>query len=245
VVALDAQLTADPAARLRAAAGGAPDVESALRIVVAKLLDGLTLPFTDLKSVAEAMHVRLQETTGLPVSAMLKRDEEGLKVVCAAEQSEGRRRFTIAHELGHAFLEIHGPGEPPRSGPAVETLCDRFAAELLMPTSLFRRELDGGISLELVLDLQRRYRTSLRATAIRCSRMADMAFFVADSRGLLWSTKQASTYNGFLRAVVRELLDAREPLRRDVRFRENDWQLEACLLPRSGDAVLCLTPAGQ
>jgi hypothetical protein len=78
--------------------------------------------------------------------------------------------------------------------------------------------------------------------------MTDMALYVADARDLLWSTKSASTYNGFLRSVVGKLLNTRRPLREDVHFDRagasvEDWELEARLLPGSGDAALLLRPA--
>jgi Zn-dependent peptidase ImmA (M78 family) len=250
MVVLDSLPNANPVARLRAAAGGATGMESALRIVVAQLLDGLEFPATDLQAVAERMNVRLELRRGLPVSAMLTRDDRGFKVICAAEQARGRQRFTIAHELGHAVLETHGLGEPPRSGRAVETLCDRFAAELLMPSSMFERELRDGISLERLISLQRRYGTSLRATSIRCSQMTPMEIYVADSRDLLWTTGNAARYDGFLRSLVARLVDTEQRLVRKVNLIRDgapceDWRLEADLLKGSRDVVLLLTPANQ
>lgn len=64
-------------------------------------------------------------------------------------ESNKRRRFTVAHELGHflfdfdpnkiqfynAFEHDHEENEPPS-----ESLANRFAAELLMPAEKFQKE---------------------------------------------------------------------------------------------------------
>ena len=65
-------------------------------------------------------------------------------------QNPGRRRFSIAHELGHYHFPTHtnGPRECGASalqashdfGQRAEWEANSFAAELLMPTRLFRRD---------------------------------------------------------------------------------------------------------
>jgi predicted transcriptional regulator len=65
-------------------------------------------------------------------------------IVTEALASEPRRRFTVAHELGHYFLHS-AQGEVPLianrlgSSPA-ERECNWFAAALLMPEEEFRNE---------------------------------------------------------------------------------------------------------
>lgn len=89
-------------------------------------------------------------------------------------QSEERRRFTIAHEIGHYRLHkevlIIDNKQDLNSwyGRSVETEANVFAAELLMPEFLFAAELKGKYpSMKLVNDLSRKYRTSKLATAIQ------------------------------------------------------------------------------
>jgi Zn-dependent peptidase ImmA (M78 family) len=65
-----------------------------------------------------------------------------------------RRRFTIAHELGHYFLHFDAerdPGDSEKNSVIVsfrgwknpiETEANEFAAELLMPAELLRAEYD-------------------------------------------------------------------------------------------------------
>ncbi len=101
-----------------------------------------------------------------------------------------RRRFTIAHELGHwmfdradvahvftedAWSEDSVLAPPVDDGPhsdwyedRPEQRANRWAAELLMPESFFAPDAAGrALSFDTVRDLARRYRTSLTATALR------------------------------------------------------------------------------
>jgi hypothetical protein len=92
-------------------------------------------------------------------------------------KNEGRRRFTIAHGIGH--YELHGDknrtscsaadldawGE---SAKEEEYQASVFAAELLMPERLFAPRCRGvRPCLEYIESLARLFRTSLTATGIR------------------------------------------------------------------------------
>jgi Zn-dependent peptidase ImmA (M78 family) len=94
--------------------------------------------------------------------------------------NDGRKRFTVAHELGHYFL----PGHPEHlfgSGDGVhasksgfitrdphELEADYFATGLLMPSQLFARAADNaGEGFKAVEALAALCGTSLTATAIR------------------------------------------------------------------------------
>ena len=90
----------------------------------------------------------------------------------------GRRRFAIAHELGHMELK-HNPGAPTECGEKQfvvwyksqndkELEANLFAAELLMPESMFHARLEKTLpSLELIEKLADEFQTTLTATAIR------------------------------------------------------------------------------
>jgi hypothetical protein len=94
-------------------------------------------------------------------------------------KSPGFRRFTIAHELGHYFIEGHvdavfsdGPVHQSRAGFGsslqYELEADHFAARLLMPNALFATALKQvGEGLAAVESLAGICITSLTATAIR------------------------------------------------------------------------------
>ena len=94
-------------------------------------------------------------------------------------QSEGFKRFSIAHEIGHYVLPrhvdavlAHEDSHNSRAGFATNDLFERqadaFASSLLMPDDMFVREmnsLDDG--LEAVKSLSECFVTSLTAAAIR------------------------------------------------------------------------------
>jgi len=90
----------------------------------------------------------------------------------------GKRRFAIAHELGHLKLK-HNPGQPAECGEKEflawyrnqgdkEAEANVFAAELIMPESLFAPRVTRAIpSFELIETLASDFQTTLTATAIR------------------------------------------------------------------------------
>ena len=85
-------------------------------------------------------------------------EENKIYVNASVEDHDGRYAFTVAHEIGHhvlhkeAYLEIHTEGEKEilcrdaSEKPQIEVEADRFAAALLMPSTLVREayaEMDG------------------------------------------------------------------------------------------------------
>ncbi len=97
----------------------------------------------------------------------------------------GFQRFTIAHELGHYFIEghpeavfdsngIHKSREPFSSSDKYERQADSFAAGMLMPSELCRtiiRKYDDG--LEAILILADACKTSLMSSAIRYTELSN------------------------------------------------------------------------
>ncbi len=78
------------------------------------------------------------------------------------------RSFTLLHELGHlcmgsgALCEVYG-----RRLPRIETLCNRFAAAVLMPAGPFLDELGPENPAEGIGRLARRFKVSEESAAIR------------------------------------------------------------------------------
>jgi hypothetical protein len=105
---------------------------------------------------------------------LLKDGSNGVVRIRADIPEPGRKRFAASHELGH--WQIHEGGtcvctaadmaDYQRSFREVEA--NAFAAELLMPTFLFRPPCEHKApSLDLVGDLKRNFNTSLTSTALR------------------------------------------------------------------------------
>lgn len=104
----------------------------------------------------------------------------------------GRYRFSVAHELGHWEMHSASPVINPcttrdvtpgyhASGCEFEANC--FAAELLMPESMFLPRCGGPLSLDLASELSATFQSSLTATAIRLLTLRDQ-----DYAALIWSS---------------------------------------------------------
>ena len=101
----------------------------------------------DVEALANRCGVQVQYVPALGVSGIVKRMDEGALIRVDATEPEVRRRFTIAHELGH-FLLGHLSDQPEYRDPSrnytlgnfdpKERDANRFAAELLMPAEAVR-----------------------------------------------------------------------------------------------------------
>lgn len=130
------------------------------------------------------------------VSGMLLRHGDTFGIIYATHiQSEGFQRFSVAHELGHYFLDGHIDHLLPTDGvhasqagfvsaDPYELEADQFAAGLLMPATPFRRALGrkspGLSAIESIAEL---CHTSLTATAIRYAELSEDAVAVIMSTG--------------------------------------------------------------
>jgi hypothetical protein len=96
-----------------------------------------------------------------------------------------RRRFSIAHELGHLEIHRHGSGLvlctetdidnwcPPGEDTTVEQEANAFAAALLLPEQFFATLCQqGDPSLDLIAELADQFQVSLTATALRYVRFS-------------------------------------------------------------------------
>lgn len=110
--------------------------------------------------------------------------------------SAGFQRFTIAHELGHYFLEGHpeeickiAPIHVSRAGftqgdSSIEMEADHFASGLLMPTHLVKAVLSNArIGLEGITDLSEQSDCSLTAAAIRAAECSPYPMAIVVSQG--------------------------------------------------------------
>ncbi len=124
-------------------------------------------------------------------------DEDFPSIFYATDiDNEGFQRFTVAHELGHYFLDGH-PEEILKSNKmhvshagfrqgdnSIELEADHFASGLLMPTHLVKKELASGvIGLDGIEKLADVSKCSLTASAIRAAECSPypMAIVVSQS----------------------------------------------------------------
>lgn len=167
----------------------------AIQKAVARLLEGHNQLPVDVKAIAAQLEIDIIEPEfpeNPDLSGMLVRDGQRTFMAINQTQSEGRKRFTIAHEIGHFVLDEAkavwiDKGVRPvvsyRRGTDVgtryryrleEVRANRFAAELLMPEEAVRERFyqltaDGTDweAEDALLDLAAAFDVSLPAMAIR------------------------------------------------------------------------------
>ena len=114
---------------------------SDIRYQATRLLDsaGISHEPVSLRDVVSALNLELVGRTRKPFAseAALEPLGDGRAIVLQGTADSGRRRFTIAHEIGHFVLHPER-GAVDEAGRTEEREADAFAAELLMPEYLVR-----------------------------------------------------------------------------------------------------------
>jgi hypothetical protein len=151
--------------------------------------------------------------------------------------------------MAHAVFESTGPNCP-RTGVELERLCDKIAAEILMPKQLFLGRLGQGLSVAKILDLSQLFRTSVSATAIRCAELLKVSVFGIEGETIIWAfgvVKSGPISRTTL--SIRELyskLHRGEPVDEiiylDSRSGYSEWRAEAMPLGSEDRALFLLTP---
>jgi hypothetical protein len=91
-------------------------------------------------------------------------------IVVTATTAGDRRRFSVAHELGHLVLHQVPQGSPH----AVEQQADLFAAAFLLPEAAMRQVLVPPITLTTLADLKEPWGVSLQALIRRARTLERM-----------------------------------------------------------------------
>ena len=156
---------------------GSEEIESRAEELLARVpewvWDGeeLPIPVEDIADTCAGLHVRdVEDMSSAPGAPALQPGQSlsGLLLPSVgeiwvnaeeAQQWPARRRFTIAHELGHWFLhqgkqmplfcrraQVDGESDERPPLPTIEEEANHFAAALLMPAEMVRREYasEGG-----------------------------------------------------------------------------------------------------
>ncbi|MCC7010052.1 MAG: ImmA/IrrE family metallo-endopeptidase [Acidobacteria bacterium] len=186
------------------------------------LLDRLSIAgVPDVRQIATTLRVPVHERPLERCEGMLVRIKGTAKAAIAVKNSireDSRKRFTVAHELGHLLLPGHDNCGVCTSG-VIETWAgdvrekereaNAFAAELLMPAAVLLRHMaDKTPSLGLVEGIAEAFKTSLTASGYRFVGLTSYAV------ALVWSeagrtrwAKRSEEFSSWLR--LRETLDAR------------------------------------
>jgi hypothetical protein len=147
---------------------------SDIRIQATRLLDSASISHepVSLRDVVSALNLELVQRTREPFAseAALEPLGDARAIVLNGSGDSGRRRFTIAHEIGHFVL--HPERCRPERGGGVneagrmeEREADAFAAELLMPDHLVREAVrEQGLDVTRLAD---RFEVSRKAMQTR------------------------------------------------------------------------------
>lgn len=141
----------------------------------------LTAP-VDLYELAGKIGLRIREVESRGFEGAIVRQwnkPNGIIAVRRDVREPGRKRFTIAHEIGHYILPGHGKYgrsckgediEAWRAGaPRQEVEANRFASEILLPTAAARRVVQAQLaSIETAKYLSAALQTSLTAALLKC-----------------------------------------------------------------------------
>jgi Zn-dependent peptidase ImmA (M78 family) len=110
------------------------------------------------------LSIDLKDIDGLTAKVVRKYGDP-LPVIAIKKSSWAeRKRFTLAHELGHMVMDI-------RAGADAERAANRFAGAFLMPAEALWREIGKHrttISLGELLELKQLFGTSFQAIGYRC-----------------------------------------------------------------------------
>jgi hypothetical protein len=227
-------------------------VEDAVVRITEGYLRGTSCPPTDLDAIGAKLGITGFEAADIAGAGEIRRDGDRLRIFYSSYLPAGRRRFTIAHEMGHAVLEKTGPNVP-RHGREVERLCDMFAVELLMPKQLFIDRARGEVSTRRILEMADEFRTSVTTTGMRYAELFGVTVFALEDSKVLWGNgifrpKPQDPIDDSFWPSIRKALDGEVSsdevfLSADMSFRR--WRLE-CRPFATGKTVLCLLqPAGR
>jgi hypothetical protein len=128
-------------------------------------------PPLDLEGIAKALGLEIYSHTGIAEGCLVLRDERAV-IELSPGGSHYRRRFTLAHELGHAFLlnpYCQISAAQLNEWPSEESFCNDFAAALLLPQAWLEKFVSERETLDLnvLMELAQLAQVSPTAVALR------------------------------------------------------------------------------
>lgn len=173
--------------RMKLADLGSPE---ALAACIVDHYPDLEIPIP-LKRIADAVGIveLIPQTTSSFEGVLVTDDAKSSGLIAYNEaSSRERRRFTIAHEIGHFLIPWHGANaqcagtdmgvlRSKDTQKSTEAEANRFAAALLTPSTLFKRDIDqlGAPETDHLLALGRKYKVSKEMAARRYTELCDHA----------------------------------------------------------------------
>jgi Zn-dependent peptidase ImmA (M78 family) len=166
------------------------------------------VPVEELAAAVNIVELRELETDRFEGALLTDPDKNKGAILYKAGARKERRRFTIAHELGHFLMPSHKGDEHCTAADLREMRLDedhrrreaeanRFAAGLLMPRPWFSRDMErlGDAEVTHVQTLAERYCTSLEAASNRYIDLTDdVCAFVFSKDGVIRYIRPTKTF---------------------------------------------------
>jgi Zn-dependent peptidase ImmA (M78 family)/transcriptional regulator with XRE-family HTH domain len=186
IIEMTERLLDDAGLRMKLADRGSP--ETLANTIIEHYGSAIPIPIP-VQNIAEAVGIsEINSIAAADFEGLLITDSAKTKgtIVYNAKSSLERRRFTIAHEIGHFLLPFHdsraqcakndlGIIRSADERRAWEAEANRFAAALLLPEKQFRADIRrlGKPEITHIPKLAEKYRASKEATARRYSELSD------------------------------------------------------------------------
>jgi Zn-dependent peptidase ImmA (M78 family) len=156
--------------------------------------NNITSAPVDVEALAKFLHIEIRKRDFEGALSGFAYQKHGQKIIGVnADEGPLRQRFTIAHELGHLYLDPRDDlnydknfamqfrnGLSSKGTNLKEIEANYFAAELLMPEDFLRQDLaayakdHGAVDFEdntLVKELAEKYKVSIHAMTVRLARL--------------------------------------------------------------------------
>jgi hypothetical protein len=165
-----------------------------------------------LDDVSKKIGLRIEDVSATGFDGALVRivgRHRGIVGVRETIRERERKRFTIAHEIGHYLLPGHDAESSVcdaddlvaigKEAEELEQAANRFAAEFLLPSLAVRRIVRRlGISFETIRFVGKQFEASLTAAAVQCIKVADNGVLVMSKRGIVTSFEKSQNFGGYI-----------------------------------------------
>ena len=165
-----------------------------------------------LEDVSKRIGLRIEDVNSIGFDGALLRiagRPRGIIGVRKTIREKERRRFTIAHEIGHYVLPGHDVESNVcdaddlvaigKEADKFERAANKFAAEFVLPSLAVRRIVRKlGISFETIRFVSKQFEASFTAAAVQCVKAADHAALVMSKRGIVTSFEKSQNFGAYI-----------------------------------------------
>jgi Zn-dependent peptidase ImmA (M78 family) len=187
-------------------------VSTSPEYVARALLDFLEIrPPADLSTIVRKIGLSVVNVASDFEGALVRIENRPKGVIgLRTGMSKRRRRFTIAHEIGHYVLPGHGisrafcsqarVGLLSKSTNEFESAANQFAGEFLLPRTAVKAMIgELGVSIDTCELVSECFQTSFTAAAVRCVELSDVTVALVESRnGVVRHVKRGDRFKDYV-----------------------------------------------